>query len=302
MSKKIVIIVMTCVILFGICFSLGYIINNKKEGNDYKTKVEDDNSKEIIDDNTSQVVSNNKTQVQENKSEKVLINSKIGLDILKNFGITNVYSSDFYKLLDKEGLSDKVKRSWCFINVMQGNDYLYMLQYSSDSSYTYISESNLKEVIKNTFYESEDVLSGNLIYDFKFNNEMKRYEIPSLGVANANGVIIVEVPYDIVEYQNGKYEVYMYRIYLKQSILENAGTEEEQFASIITSIYYDDQLNNKACEIKDDDRILANLDGQREVLSQYIDSNKIEKSSILKIKYTIIKEGSYYKISDYSKI
>lgn len=305
MNNKVIIFVISGIILFGLCFGVGYIINNRKN-NDKIIDNEDVISK-VDNSDASQNQVEDKTQNQEEKVEKILTSSRIGVDILKNFNITNVYSYDFYELLDQEGLSDKVKRSWSFVNIMQGSDYLYMLQYLDDSLYTYISEANLNTVIDYTFYNSKNTKSGDLIYNFKFNDEMKRYEIPSIGVANSDGVITVEVPYEILEYENGKYEVYMYRIYMKQSIEENEKNinenvdTEEQFANIVTSIYYDKTLNNKACEINDE-KLLANLDGQREILSEYINLNKIKKESITKVKYTLVKEGSYYKISDYTKI
>lgn len=278
----------------------GYILNQRKKGENIEKNSNLNNYEQIDSKKTSEEVKNG----EDNKikqPEKILPNSRIGIDILKNFQITNVYSTRFYNLLDNEGLSSKVKRSWSFINIMQGNDYLYMLNYSDDSSYTYISESNLITVSSNIFYDGKSIASGDLIYDFKFNQKDKRYEIPSIGISGGDDVITVEVPYEILEYQNGKYEVYMYRVYLKQTMSDFKAETQEQFANIITSVYYDENLSNKACQI-DDDNILSNLEGQRNILRSYIESNKIDSTLLQKTKYTLLKEGSSYKVSEYEKL
>lgn len=278
----------------------GYILNQRKKGENIEKNSNLNNYEQIDSKKTSEEVKNgedNKTK----QPEKILPNSRIGIDILKNFQITNVYSTRFYNLLDNEGLSSKVKRSWSFINIMQGNDYLYMLNYSDDSSYTYITESDLITVSSNIFYDGKSIASGDLIYDFKFNQKDKRYEIPSIGISGGDDVITVEVPYEILEYQNGKYEVYMYRVYLKQTMSDFKAETQEQFANIITSVYYDENLSNKACQI-DDDNILSNLEGQRNILRSYIESNKIDSTLLQKTKYTLLKEGSSYKVSEYEKL
>lgn len=278
----------------------GYILNQRKKGENIEKNSNLNNYEQIDSKKASEEVKNG----EDNKTKqpvKILPNSRIGIDILKNFQITNVYSTRFYNLLDNEGLSSKVKRSWSFINIMQGNDYLYMLNYSDDSSYTYISESDLITVSSNIFYDGKSIASGDLIYDFKFNQKDKRYEIPSIGISGGDDVITVEVPYEILEYQNGKYEVYMYRVYLKQTMSDFKAETQEQFANIITSVYYDENLSNKACQI-DDDNILSNLEGQRNILRSYIESNKIDSTLLQKTKYTLLKEGSSYKVSEYEKL
>ncbi len=278
----------------------GYILNQRKKGKNIEKNSNLNNYEQIDSKKASEEVKNG----EDNKTKqpvKILPNSRIGIDILKNFQITNVYSTRFYNLLDNEGLSSKVKRSWSFINIMQGNDYLYMLNYSDDSSCTYISESDLITVSSNIFYDGKSIASGDLIYDFKFNQKDKRYEIPSIGISGGDDVITVEVPYEILEYQNGKYEVYMYRVYLKQTMSDFKAETQEQFANIITSVYYDENLSNKACQI-DDDNILSNLEGQRNILRSYIESNKIDSTLLQKTKYTLLKEGSSYKVSEYEKL
>lgn len=278
----------------------GYILNQRKKGKNIEKNSNLNNYEQIDSKKASEEVKNG----EDNKTKqpvKILPNSRIGIDILKNFQITNVYSTRFYNLLDNEGISSKVKRSWSFINIMQGNDYLYMLNYSDDSSCTYISESDLITVSSNIFYDGKSIASGDLIYDFKFNQKDKRYEIPSIGISGGDDVITVEVPYEILEYQNGKYEVYMYRVYLKQTMSDFKAETQEQFANIITSVYYDENLSNKACQI-DDDNILSNLEGQRNILRSYIESNKIDSTLLQKTKYTLLKEGSSYKVSEYEKL
>ena len=289
-------------LLYYLAYALafGYIINNRKKSENIAKNSDFEKYEHI---NSSQNKDEGKTNVdiKAKEAEKILPNSRIGIDILKNFQITNVYSAKFYKLLDSEGLSDKVKRSWSFINIIQGNDYLYMLNYSEDSSYTYISESDLITVSSSIFYNGKSILSGDIIYDFKFNEKDKRYEIPSIGISGGNDVITVEVPYEILEYENGKYEVYMYRIYLKQTMSDLKTETQEQFANIITSVYYDENLSNKACQIEDDG-ILSNLEGQRDILRSYIQSKKIDSNLLQKTKYTLLKEGTSYKISEYEKL
>ena len=102
---------------------------------------------------------------------------------------------------------------------------------------------------------------------------------------------------DILEYDN-RYEAYMYRIYLVQK-MENSLDESQ--VNMKTIAYYDSSLLTKACEIDDED-IYSDLNTQKTVLSEQIAKGKIDKNILQKVKYTLVKKGSNYKVTKYDKL
>lgn len=295
MKKKVIIIVVT-LLVFCMCVVLGYIVTSKKNVKNVEKSKEDTLNQEEIEISNNEQVSKNEEK-SNNTGEKIVVNSNMGNEILKNFNISNIYSSEFYKLLDNEGLSDKVKRSWAFIEISQGNSYTYMLEYSDADANTYISSENMATVINNIFDNSLETKDGDLIYNLKFNLDIKKYEIPSIGIANAQDVIVIEVPYDILEYDN-RYEAYMYRIYLVQKMEDSL---DESQVNMKTIAYYDSNLITKACQIDDDD-IYSDLNTQKTVLAEQITKGKIDKNILQKVKYTLVKKGSNYKVTKYEKL
>lgn len=294
--KKKVIIVVVSLLVFCMCVVFGYIVTSRKDvKNANEAKVDTSNQENAETANNEQVSKNE--EKNNNNGEKIVVNSNMGNEILKNFNISNIYSSEFYKLLDSEGLSDRVKRSWAFIEISQGNSYTYMQEYSAEDANTYISSANMATVINNIFDNSVQVKDGELIYNLKFNFDTKKYEIPSIGIANSQDVIVVEVPFDILEYDN-RYEAYMYRIYLVQK-MENSLDESQ--VNMKTIAYYDSSLLTKACEIDDED-IYSDLNTQKTVLSEQIAKGKIDKNILQKVKYTLVKKGSNYKVTKYDKL
>ena len=123
--KKKVIIVVVSLLVFCMCVVFGYIVTSRKDvKNANEAKVDTSNQENTETANNEQVSKNE--EKNNNNGEKIVVNSNMGNEILKNFNISNIYSSEFYKLLDSEGLSDRVKRSWAFIEISQGNSYTYM--------------------------------------------------------------------------------------------------------------------------------------------------------------------------------
>ena len=297
--KKKTVIILIVVFCFLLCFLLGYIVVNRFIIKNDNEVVQSNNNLEQDIQNSNQQNINDKNG-GENENSKViniLPNSRIGMEILKYFEITNTYSSEFYKLLDSENLSDKVKTSMAFINIMQGKNYVYMLEFSEETADTYITKQNMQTAINDIFYNSKDTFSKDVIYDFKYDEENSRYVIPAVGMNNKDTKIAIEVPYEILEYSD-RYELSMYRVYLEQKMEEKEGEEE---VHIKNTIYYDEYVLNQACEITED-AINSDLNSQRDIIKKYIDDKKIDSLRLTKVKYTLVKDGENYKISKYEKL
>ena len=293
--KKKVIIIVTVMLAFLLFFFLGYTLTSKKVVKSENSNLKNqDNVVEKKDDSI-----NSNDGIENKKAEVVQLNSKIGYELLKNFEVTNLYSVEFYKLLESENLSDKVKASLALICIMQGKNYLHMLDFSESDGSTYISKENMQFVIDEIFYNSKDIFSKELIYDFKYDEEKEKYVIPSIGISGDKSNIVVEVPYQILEY-NDRYEVFMYRFYISQEF-ENVVNEDEFSLKIKNEVYYSENMSYKACEIYDE-AMSGELENQRETLRKYIDENKINKELCYKVKYTLIKDGTNYKIKAYERI
>lgn len=297
--KKKTVIILIVVFCFLLCFLLGYIVVNRFIIKNDNEVVQSNNNLEqgIQNSNEQNINDKNGGENENTKVINILPNSRIGMEILKYFEITNTYSSEFYKLLDSENLSDKVKTSMAFINIMQGKNYVYMLEFSEETADTYITKQNMQTAINDIFYNSKDTFSKDVIYDFKYDEENSRYVIPAVGMNNKDSKIAIEVPYEILEYSD-RYELSMYRVYLEQKMQEKEGEEE---VHIKNTIYYDEYVLNQACEITED-AINSDLNSQRDIIKKYIDDKKIDSLRLTKVKYTLVKDGENYKISKYEKL
>ena len=297
--KKKTVIILIVVFCFLLCFLLGYIVVNRFIIKNDNEVVQSNNNLEqdIQNSNEQNINDKNGGENENSKVINILPNSRIGMEILKYFEITNTYSSEFYKLLDSENLSDKVKTSMAFINIMQGKNYVYMLEFSEETADTYITKQNMQTAINDIFYNSKDTFSKDVIYDFKYDEQNSRYVIPAVGMNNKDSKIAIEVPYEILEYSD-KYELSMYRVYLEQKMEEKEGEEE---VHIKNTIYYDEYVLNQACEITED-AINSDLNSQRDIIKKYIDDKKIDSLRLTKVKYTLVKDGENYKISKYEKL
>lgn len=296
--KKRVILIVAIVLAFVLFFLLGYTLTGRSAKNDSK-KVN-----ENINDNSSRVSEeinqNSTSNYKDDKGEIVRLDSKIGYEVLKNFEVTNLYSIEFYKLLDNERLSDKTKASLAFINIMQGKNYLYMQEFSDTDGSTYISKENMQTVINDIFYDSKDIFAKELIYNFKFDEQLNKYIIPSIGISGDVGKFAIEVPYEITEYSD-RVELLMYRYYISQDFIESTDDAGNINLEIKNDIYYSDNMAVIAYEVKDNN-MGGELSLQKETLRKYIDDEKINKDLSTKVKYTLVKDGSSYKIKSYERV
>ena len=295
--KKRVILIVAIILAFVLFFALGYTLTSKNIKKDNKK----DNN-QVVESNVNSI-NNNQNNIIDNKDEKpeiVQLNSKIGYEVLKNFEVTNLYSLEFYKLLDNENLSDKLKASLAFINIMQGKNYLYMQEFSDTDGSTYISKENMQKVINDIFYNSKEVFASELIYNFKFDQEKNKYIIPSIGISGDISKFAIEIPIKILEYSD-RVELYMYRYYISQEFGESTDSDGNINLEIKNDVYYSDNMAVKACEIKDNN-MAGELSLQKETLKKYIDDGTINKDLSIKVKYTLVKDGSSYKIKAYDRI
>lgn len=295
--KKRIILIVAVILAFVLFFALGYTLTSKNIKKDEKKA---DNKNTDISSTSSNGNNDNINNDKEDKGQVVRLDSKIGYEVLKNFEVTNLYSKEFYKLLDNEKLSAKAKASLAFINIMQGKNYLYMQEFSDTDGSTYISKENMQAVINDIFYDSKDVFASELIYNFKFDQEKNKYVIPSIGISEDSSKFAVEVPIEILEY-NDKVELTMYRYYISQEFVENTDANGNINLEIKNDVYYSDNMAVKACEIKDNN-MGGELSLQKETLKKYIDDGKINKDLSIKVKYTLVKDGSSYKIKEYDRI
>lgn len=109
MKNKVIIgfIVIICIIAIG-CFCLIFngIKKDNQPNNDVATNVEKKTTEKETTKNNSDV----KDEVIE-KAENVSLNSKVGVNVLKNFNFSevNFFSDSLYDEIDANGLSDKGK-------------------------------------------------------------------------------------------------------------------------------------------------------------------------------------------------
>ena len=277
-KRAVLIIIVLCVVVA--CFALGIIIANMS------TKDEEDKK----DETNSVDVVNNEEKKENESVQEIVLNSKIGNEVLSKLLFPNLYSKSLYNELEKNGVSNDFKIMYTFSLMTTYQEYNSYLREGEDYIGSYITKKDL-ESVASEFFANADSLEHKAIFneDETYNKETGNYVIVARGYVGANLDYIVEVPYQILEYED-RIEVKSYRLYVE--------TESEDEMSLPkNTIYYDSEMVNEASSITDEK--MVDETKQQEILKEYIDLGKINKDKLSKSTWTFTKKDGKYLISDY---
>lgn len=281
MNKKVGIVI-GIIIVALICFFIGVIVINKNEAQEV-TKTETNAS--INEENSV-----NDNDVEE-KTENIVLNSKIGNEILDLIYMPNLYSENFFKEIEASGLDDRAKIMFTFAKIDVNDEYSALRRQSPDYVGEYITEDDLQEVASKIFTNTSNLKHQEVFLPNSYDKEKGNYiKLPTGFVEFSYSK---DIPYKIEEKGNN-ITVYAYRIYVDCNTQD---TFEENVNSTQT-IYYDSNKTQKATVVNDEKMDDENT--QLEFLNEMISSGKLNKDKLKQGIYGIIKKGNTYMI-DYIK-
>ena len=277
MKNKVLVITVAVLIVVAL-ISLIYIVFNGNRNNDVTNDVADNETinNDVEDDEDT-----------EDDGENIAVDSRIGINILKNLDfVITPYSNLYFDELDSYGISDKAKIIAGYMKITSKEEYSDMIKDGED--YTYFSKEDLESVVESTFSDSKNMSHMSAIEKDSYIAQEGKYIVISRGFSNLNYAL--EIPYKIIEYED-KVEVYSYRIYIKS---ENSVSEEEVVKNV------DRAMQDEALRIENQE-FRVDENSQKKILKENITSGKIDESKLTSVIYELKKNEDSYLISDYRK-
>ena len=280
-------------IIVILLIALGYIISSK-----FILKNEKEVIKSIDKKDEPQVdILNEKEKNEENEKtdrfENIVLNSKIGNEVLSKFSVSNIYSKILYDKIDENGLSDEAKMIYTYVTIVSNYDYHNMIK-SSDDIGGYITKEDFETVYKSLFGKNSSIEHRSVITDKLYNKEKEYYEYLTFGYGGIEFNFIVEVPFEIREY-NDKLDVLFYRFYgTSTSELKKDGTQEQKVE------LYENSTKEKQLYSSSDVKLQDN-DSQKDYIKSLIDDGEINKDNLEIVTYTLNEENDEYYITDVNK-
>ena len=280
-------------IIVILLIALGYIISSK-----FILKNEKEVIKSIDKKDEPKVdILNEKEKNEENEKtdrfENIVLNSKIGNEVLSKFSVSNIYSKILYDKIDENGLSDEAKMIYTYVTIVSNYDYHNMIK-SSDDIGGYITKEDFETVYKSLFGKNSSIEHRSVITDKLYNKEKEYYEYLTFGYGGIEFNFIVEVPFEIREY-NDKLDVLFYRFYgTSTSELKKDGTQEQKVE------LYENSTKEKQLYSSSDVKLQDN-DSQKDYIKSLIDDGEINKDNLEIVTYTLNEENDEYYITDVNK-
>ncbi|MDO4282583.1 MAG: hypothetical protein Q4D02_03020 [Clostridia bacterium] len=281
MKNKAIIVTVTILVVIAIISLIYILLNGGNEDN-----VDVDNH--IVEN----VVEGNESQEENVSGEKVKVDSRRGIEILKNLDfVSKMYSNTYYDELDSYGISNNAKIIAAFIKITSQEEYTSLLQQGEIG--TYFSKYDLENVIRKTFADSEGIIHTPVLGNGSYDAEEGIYITSSRGFTNFDYAI--EVPYKITEYDD-RVEVTSYRIYVNT----NVNSDNELEMKVTDILYYDRAMLEKAIAFENGE-LSNNEYNQVQFIRGKIDSQELDSSKLTSVTYTLKKVEDQLLISDYRK-
>ena len=294
MNKKVVTIILIILAVIA-CAAISYIIaktSTKSNSGEVTQESEDVTQSTQVENNNVEASEDNLTT---NIYQNVVLNSKIGNEILSQINIPDMYSKQIFEELDKNGITDKLRIMYTFALMSTDANYTDYMRVSEDFIGNYITKEDLEKIAKTFFANTENLKHQNIFSEEIYNDETGVYVIVAKGFGGSDVEYIMPVPYKITEY-NDYVEVELYKVYITRF---NDYTKMDENASKDV-VFYNSNRTEKSVEINDE-RMYTN-EGRLSVINEKIENEEIEKEKLDKIKITLNKENGKYLISDYKNI
>ena len=294
MNNKNFIITLVIIIVILALGALGFVISSnliKGEVDDGENTVNKVVESQVKNDViVTEKSDDKKEENNEEKYQNVVLTSKIGNEVLSKFCISNIYSSTLYKELDLNGLDETSKAIFTYVTITSNYKYHNMIK-SSNEIGEYITKEDFETVYKELFGKEAEVIHKSVITDTLYNEEKGYYEYLTLGYGGIEFDFIIEIPYEIREYED-RVEALFYRVYARAT----SSVTEDGVAEQLVTLYDTSSRNNKIYSSSDDE--LQNNDSQQDYITKLIDDEEIKKDDLEKITYILKEEEKSYYISE----
>lgn len=281
----IILVVLAVISILLICFFVGKMIASKSVS---KINETDEKENMVNKPDNSQEAENN-----ENQLENIVISSKIGSELTNKVSFANIYSESIYEQILSGKVTDEYKIMMAINKVLGDVSYSYMLETPENYMGNNISSENLESVVKEIFGEDTKV-NHKPVYLTNYDYNTNYYTITPMGFAGGDFNYIMQVPYKIEENSTECY-LYAYEIFtFRQTIGDDIVPE------IKTDIFYDNKKSDYIMSVEDEN--INNEEYQQDIINSLIESGKIDKTKLVKIKYTLKKVNKSYYINGVEKI
>lgn len=286
-KKKIILIVvgiLSVIIIFIISFLITKTVIKKEEKDNANINIVEKVDRDIQEETKSEDLT---------KKQDIVITSKIGMKINDKVSFSNIYSTSIYDQIVSGGITEEYKIIKSIDQVLKDVSYSYMLETPDEYAGNNISSANLEKVSRDIFGKNIS-LKHKSVYLTKYDDVSKYYTITPIGFAGGDFEYVIQVPYKIEENDFECY-LYSYEIFAYRRIKNEDVSQDMQ-----TNIYYDKERLNIITEVMDEK--INNEEYQADVINALINSNVIDRSKLVKLKYTLKKENNDYYLFKIDKI
>lgn len=274
------------IIIVLLIATLAFVITSNIFSNKNKTNIGNNlnNDNDKVQENT-QKEEQTITQIEE---KDVVVNSRIGTEILSKIEIPSIYSNNLIQILKSEGISNSYMLLYTYALINTNYDYHLLLKSLDDYSGNYILKSDFESVAKKYFGENISLQYNDIISKGDYDKENERYNIVATGYATNKLDYVIQIPYKIKQIDKD-YFVSCYEVYATN----NSGLDTEDMQSY-NEIFYDTQRKNKIEKITDSN--FEDPSKQVEYIKQKIENREINTDNLDNITYILQKDentGSY---------
>lgn len=275
---KIFTIMVITLLIATAAFVITSNIFSNKGSNENKETGENDKVIETINTGNE---SNNEDKVEE---KNVVLNSKIGIELLNKVELPLSHSDSLIKTLKTSGINNDYMLLYTYSIINTNYDYHLLLKNMDDYSGNYILKSDFENVAKSYFGEDISLEYKDIMYKGDYDKENERYNIIATGYASDKLDYCIQVPFEINQIGN-EYIVHCYEIYATNNF--GISDEEIENSESYNEIFYDSGRKRTIEKIIDSE--FESEQRQVEYIRKKIDSGSIDTKDLEKLTYKLQK-------------
>lgn len=258
--------------------TLAFVITS----NIFSNKEKNESFKNNNDGQVEQESEENQPEVNKPEEKNVVLNSKIGLELLSKIEMPINYSNNLFNILKSEGISNSYMLLYTYALINTNYDYHLLLKTLDDYSGNYILKSDFESVAKSYFGKDLQLKYNDIIFSGDYDSKNERYNIVATGYATDKLEYVIQVPYEIKEINN-EYFISCYEIYAS-----NSSEFTEENIQSYNEIFYDSNRSKKIERITNTD--FEDSNKQLEYIREKIEDGSIKKEDLESITYVLQKE------------
>lgn len=282
--KNKVIMIVGMIIFAGMMMLGGFFFSSKFVVGKLETDKKQENKQEVLKEEKTEMKKDHKL---------IVLDSKIGHNILSKFCISNIYSNLVYNEIDQNGFSNDGKLLYTYATIVSNYEYHNLIK-TSDEWGMYITKSDLEMVYETLFGKQTKLNHHSMISENLYHEKEEYYEYLMFGYGGVEFHFLVEIPYEIREYED-RVEVAFYRIYATSDSSMGEDGIQKQLVKL-----YEDKDRKKEIYRSEDVKLQQN-DSQQEFLKLLIDDGTLKKEKLETITYLLKENNQEYYLDGVKK-